>query len=65
MRVTNLKSCKCLTCQKNFHYLGIARHRAMHRSKMENCTISYTHGDTYFHAYANTQGRDYEIHKAT
>lgn len=41
------KTCYCHTCDKDFHYLGINRHRAMHRDKREDCTISYTKGDTY------------------
>ena len=49
MRVTNNKNCYCYTCKKSFHYLGIARHRAMHRDKKENCEITYTNGDTYKH----------------
>lgn len=51
MRVTNCKNCFCSPCDKAFHYLGIARHRAMHRDKKENCKITYTHGDTYSYEY--------------
>jgi hypothetical protein len=40
-------SCYCHTCEKAFHSLGINRHRAMHRDKKEDCTITYTYGDTY------------------
>ena len=47
MKVTRFKKTYCHTCKKDFHYLGINRHRAMHRDKKENCQITYTHGDTY------------------
>lgn len=40
------KTCYCHTCQKWFHYLGINRHRAMHRDKKEICKITYTDGNT-------------------
>jgi hypothetical protein len=46
-------SCYCHNCKKWFHYLGIARHRAMHRDKGEDCTITYTNGDIYKHTYSN------------
>lgn len=36
---TSYKACWCVTCGKAFHSLGIARHRAMHRDKKQNCTI--------------------------
>lgn len=49
MRVTNLKNCYCHTCKKDFHYLGIARHRRGHLDRKEVCEITYTHGDTYIH----------------
>lgn len=51
MFVTRFKRCYCYTCEKYFHYLGIAKHRAAHRDKKENCTIMYTHGDTYDHVF--------------
>lgn len=51
MKVTRAKNCYCHTCKKDYHYLGIARHRAMHRKKKENCEITYTNGDTYGHKY--------------
>lgn len=46
MRVTTAKECFCHTCNKDFHYLGINRHRAMHRERYEDCKITYTHGNT-------------------
>lgn len=51
MRVTSAKNCHCHTCDRDFHYLGITRHRAAHRDRREKCTITYTHGDTYEHDY--------------
>ena len=57
MRVTNAKNCTCHTCKKDFHYLGITRHRAMHRDKKENCRITYTYGDTYEHNYSEDHGK--------
>ena len=41
----------CHTCKRYFHYLGISRHRAMHRDRNEDCKITYSNGDTYIHAY--------------
>ena len=52
MKVTAFKNCHCHTCDKDFHYLGITRHRAMHKDKNEDCKITYTHGDTYLHEYS-------------
>ena len=42
MEVTKEKNCYCFTCDKDFHYLGIARHISMHRSKKEACKVMYT-----------------------
>lgn len=52
MRVTNDKDCHCHTCAKDFHYLGITRHRAMHRDNEENCVITYTNGNRIKHWFA-------------
>lgn len=49
--ITKGKNCWCYTCKKAFHYLGIARHRVMHKEKGQNCEIGYTNGDTYKHMY--------------
>lgn len=46
------KTCYCHTCYKEFHALGIARHRAMHRDKREDCKITYTNYDTYLHKFS-------------
>lgn len=53
--ITHLKETTCHTCKKDFHYLGIMRHRAMHRDKKEDCRITYTNGDTYTHQYSSTK----------
>jgi hypothetical protein len=54
MKVTRAKNCFCGTCNKEFHYLGIARHRAKHRDKKETCIITYTYGDRYIYEYGKT-----------
>ncbi len=56
MSHTKGKSCYCHTCDKSFNYLGIARHRAAHRDRKEDCKITYTNGDTYLYEYADDQG---------
>ncbi len=54
MKVTNQKNCYCHTCEKSFHYLGIASHRAMHRTKKEDCEITYTYGNKYIYKYSES-----------
>jgi len=46
-----MKYCYCYNCNKWIHPLGIARHRAMHRDKKENCRITYSNNKTYIHRY--------------
>lgn len=41
-----MKDCYCHTCDKEFNSLGIARHRAMHRDKKEDCKITFKDGKT-------------------
>ena len=53
MKVTRDKNCYCHTCKRDFHHLGISRHRAMHRDKKEDCEITYTYGDTYVFKYSD------------
>lgn len=53
MMATGYKDCFCHTCKKSFHHLGIARHRAYHRDKKEDCEISYSTGDTYTHNFSD------------
>jgi len=52
-RVTGIraKNCTCHTCHKDFHHLGISRHRAMHRARKERCRISYSHGGICLYKY--------------
>ena len=52
MKVTRNKACFCYACARYFHYLGIARHRAMHRDRKEDCKIGYTNGNIYNHKYS-------------
>lgn len=54
----NNKTCYCWTCNKFFHYLGIARHRAMHRDRKENCTISYGDCETITHQFLRESNRN-------
>lgn len=42
----------CHTCKKRMHPMGIARHRAMHRERREDCTITFTGGKTYTYEYS-------------
>lgn len=51
MAIKAEKNCYCHTCKKDFHYLGIARHRAMHRDKKEDCVISFTNDKKYRYEY--------------
>lgn len=44
--MSNQKTCYCHTCKRHFHYLGINSHRAMHRRAKEDCTITYSKGNT-------------------
>ena len=55
MNVTRYKNCYCHTCEKEFHYLGINRHRAMHRDKKEDCRITYTYGNTEFFKFSDSR----------
>lgn len=45
------KKCYCHNCMKYFHYLGINRHRAMHRDKKERCKITFTYGNTVIYKF--------------
>jgi len=47
-----IKNCYCITCKKKFHWLGITRHRAMHRDRREDCRITYSDGITYWHLFS-------------
>lgn len=48
-----MKTCYCHTCEKAFHYLGINSHRAYHRRRMQDCDITYTHGDRKYFNFSN------------
>ena len=50
--ISHYKNCYCHTCDKNFHYLGIARHRVAHKDKKQKCKITYTNGNTMLHDYS-------------
>lgn len=49
MKSTEEKNCYCHNCDRWFHYLGIASHRAAHQVRGEECKITYTNGETYVH----------------
>ena len=53
---TTPKDCHCYTCAREFHSLGIARHRAMHRDRGEDCEILYSDGAIYKHNFAARAG---------
>jgi hypothetical protein len=55
MQVTKRKNCRCNTCGKNFHYMGISKHRAMHRSKKEDCDITFTNGDRFVFNFSKSE----------
>lgn len=52
-----MKDCYCYTCKKEIHHLGIARHRAMHRDKKQDCTIKFSKGDVYSWIYSKIEKR--------
>ena len=57
MSVTRRKECHCFTCNQDFHYLGIASHRAAHRRRKEYCMIEFSCGDIiayHFHLPLST-----------
>lgn len=64
MKVTREKNCFCHTCEKAFHYLGITRHRTMHKERKEDCTITYTWGDTYAHKFSKPYNKPLNSERA-
>lgn len=50
--ITEDKDCYCFTCRRDFHYLGISKHRKMHMKKKQDCKISYTNGKTVFYNFS-------------
>lgn len=55
--ITAMKDCYCHTCEKEYHHLGIARHRGMHRDKYEDCEITYSTGKRISHQYSTLRFR--------
>ena len=51
MSLTDEKEIYCHTCERWFHYLGIASHRTYHRNRNENCRVTYTNGETFTYNY--------------
>jgi len=45
------KTCHCITCDKPLHPMGVARHRAMHRHKLETCQMQMSNGDVFEYRY--------------
>ena len=52
---THNKNCYCYTCNKEFHHLGIAGHRASHRRRKEDCKIAFTNGETYVYRFSKNK----------
>lgn len=50
-----MKMCYCHTCKLEIGSLGIARHRAMHRDRAEDCKITFSSGDTFRYEYSKTR----------
>ena len=44
--------CFCETCNRDFHHLGITRHRAMHRDRKEDCIIVFSDGRRLEYKYS-------------
>lgn len=44
--------CICHTCDREYHHLGITRHRAMHRDKNEDCRITFSSGKSINYNYS-------------
>lgn len=55
---TKEKDCYCKTCDKDFNHLGIARHRAMHRKKREDCKIVYSDGSEVSYKFSEEVNDD-------
>ncbi len=52
------KDCHCHTCDKDFHHMGIARHRSAHRDKKENCEITFSTGRRLLYQFAPEEADD-------
>ncbi len=55
----------CETCEKSFHWLGIARHRAMHRDRNESCIIVNADGERWRYGYGDLKERGLKVLKLT
>lgn len=55
-----MKDCYCHTCDKEFNSLGIARHRAMHRDKKEDCKIIYKDGTIINHKFREVRNETFK-----
>jgi hypothetical protein len=51
-RGTTDKTTYCHNCKKWFHHMGLARHRAMHRDRKEDCEVTMTNGERYIYEYS-------------
>ena len=51
------KFCYCYTCEKHFHRLGIASHRASHRNRMEDCRILLSDGSIRTYHFSRRKER--------
>lgn len=58
-----MKDCYCHTCEKEFNSLGIARHRAMHRDRQEDCKITYKDGKTLKYKFSQVVKKWKQIEK--
>lgn len=47
-----MKDCYCHTCDTELNSLGVARHKAMHRDKKEDCKITYKDGATISYKFS-------------
>lgn len=52
-----IPDCECLTCDREFHHLGIMRHRAMHRDRNEDCRIMFSDGRVIGYRFASPDRR--------
>ena len=59
-----MKNCFCFTCDKEFHSLGIARHRAMHKDKKENCKIAFADGKVVSYTFEDKKKLEVEEWKS-
>ncbi len=48
-------SCYCHKCKRDFHPLGIMRHRAMHRDKKESVEITFSDGRRFKYDYGEEE----------